>query len=217
MAILGAPNVGNQRSHNALADVTRRSPRGGGHDTGRDRGADGAVGCRSALDTATARRRRTRWNGSAWSAPARGPRLRSSGPSRGPVPGTGRRGAGRRSGGDGEGDKTEADGLSVSGLTGQGLDRLIAEIVPGSTTGPGRRRRLPGASKHGHGQGRGARWRMCCGLDRMKEAPDLLAHRLREAILALDELGGELMWSRCWVKCFPVSASGKMRDVSRET
>jgi len=93
----------------------------------------------------------------------------------------------------GKADKTEADGLSVSGLTGQGLDRLIAEIVA----------RLEPLAQGG-GVASRARQSMAmdraaaaledvlAGLDRMKEAPDLLAHRLREAILALDELVGRV-------------------------
>ncbi|ROU03159.1 tRNA uridine-5-carboxymethylaminomethyl(34) synthesis GTPase MnmE [Histidinibacterium lentulum] len=93
----------------------------------------------------------------------------------------------------GKADRGGAPGLAVSGLTGEGLDALIAEIVA----------RLEPLAQ-GSGVASRARHRAAMdraadalddvieGLDRMGQTPDLLAHRLREAILALDELVGRV-------------------------
>lgn len=90
-------------------------------------------------------------------------------------------------------DLTDGTGLAVSGLTGQGLDRLIAEIVARLdplAQGGG----IASRARHGVAMGRAAEaiTDVLAQLEHMGQVPDLLAHRLREAILALDELVGRV-------------------------
>jgi tRNA modification GTPase len=90
-------------------------------------------------------------------------------------------------------DLVSGDGLSVSGLTGQGLDRLIAEIVARLeplAQGGG----VASRARHAAAMERAAAAieEVLPRLDQLGLVPDLLAHRLHEAIRGLDELVGRV-------------------------